>query len=61
VLNDSSNPAFRVAAEASLRALRRGAPYSFLPASQYETWNDVELDFRPQDMFRSAAASAPKF
>jgi outer membrane biosynthesis protein TonB len=61
VLNDSPNPAFRVAAEASLRALRRGAPYSFLPASQYETWNDVELDFRPQDMFRSAAASAPKF
>jgi len=61
VLNDNPNPAFRVAAEASLRALHRGAPYSFLPASQYDTWNDVELDFRPQDMFRSAAASAPKF
>jgi len=61
VLNNNPNPAFRVAAEASLRALHRGAPYTFLPASQYDTWNDVELDFRPQDMFRSAAASAPKF
>jgi hypothetical protein len=62
VLNNNPNPAFRVAAEASLRAIRRGAPYRFLPASQYESgWSVVELDFRPQDMFRSAAASAPKF
>jgi outer membrane biosynthesis protein TonB len=62
ILNDNPNPAFRVAAEASLRAIRRGAPYGFLPASQYENgWRDVELDFKPQEMFRSAAASSPRF
>jgi outer membrane biosynthesis protein TonB len=61
VINDSPRPTFRVAAEASLRAIRRGAPYTFLPASQYETWADVELEFKPQDMFRSAAAPSPRY
>src|SRR5262245_2372860 len=61
VLNNNPSPAFRVAAEASLRAIRRGAPCRFLPASQYASCCSVVLlDFTPQELFRSAAASAPR-
>jgi hypothetical protein len=57
VVNSSSNPNFRVAAEASVRAIRRCAPYAFLPQSQYNVWQDFEVVFVPREMFRGTTAS----
>ncbi len=61
VLNNNSSPAFRVAAEASVRAIRRCGPYNFLPLSQYEVWRDFDAVFRPADMFGGTTASASKY
>lgn len=52
LLNNSSHPAFQVAAESALRAVRKCAPYSFMPPAKYEAWKDVEVMFDPRDMFR---------
>ena len=50
--NNLSHPTFHVAAESALRAVRRCAPYSFMPVAKYEVWKDVEVTFDPRDMFR---------
>lgn len=42
----------QVAAESALRAIRRCAPYSFMPAAKYEAWKDIEVNFDPRDLFR---------
>lgn len=52
LMNSASHPAFQVASESALRAVRTCAPYSFLPATKYEAWKDVIVDFDPRDMFR---------
>jgi outer membrane biosynthesis protein TonB len=52
VMNHGSHPVFQVAAESALRAVRRCAPYSFLPIAKYDSWKDVIVDFDPRDMFR---------
>jgi outer membrane biosynthesis protein TonB len=52
LMNSGSHPAFQVAAESAMRAVRTCAPYSFLPAAKYEAWKDVIVDFDPRDMFR---------
>jgi len=52
LMNSGSHPAFQVAAESALRAVRSCAPYSFLPVAKYEAWKDVIVDFDPRDMFR---------
>jgi colicin import membrane protein len=50
--NSGSHPTFQVAAESALRAVRRCAPYSFMPIAKYDVWKDVEVTFDPRDMFR---------
>lgn len=52
LMNSGSHPAFQVAAESALRAVRTCAPFSFLPVAKYEAWKDVIVDFDPRDMFR---------
>jgi outer membrane biosynthesis protein TonB len=42
----------QVAAESALRAIRRCAPYSFMPIAKYDAWKDVEVTFDPRDLFR---------
>lgn len=49
VLNSSSNPAFRAAASSAVRAVMRCAPYS-LPASKYEAWKEVIINFDPREL-----------
>jgi len=41
---------FRTAAESALRAVRKCAPYDFLPKAQYDLWRDVDIVFRPEHM-----------
>lgn len=52
VANSGSHPVFHVAAESATRAVRRCAPYSFMPVAKYDVWKDVEVTFDPRDMFR---------
>jgi colicin import membrane protein len=52
VLNNISHPAFQVAAESALRAIRKCAPYSFMPVAKYDVWKDIEVKFDPREMFR---------
>ena len=52
LMNSGSHPAFQVAAESALRAVRTCAPFSFLPMAKYEAWKDVIVDLDPRDMFR---------
>ena len=51
VINTSMHPAFRVASESAVRAVQECAPFSFLPVAKYEVWQDITLDFNPQEMF----------
>jgi colicin import membrane protein len=52
VTNRSSSPLFQVAAESALRAVRRCAPFNFLPISKFEVWKDLDVKFDPVEMFR---------
>ena len=52
LINSGNHPAFQAAAESALRAVRKCAPYSFMPAAKYDAWKDVEVTFDPRDMFR---------
>ena len=52
VSNSGSHAMFQIAAESALRAVRRCAPYSFMPVAKYDVWKDVEVTFDPRDMFR---------
>jgi outer membrane biosynthesis protein TonB len=50
LMNRGSGSFFQVYAESALRAIRRCQPYR-LPIAKYEVWKDVEVSFRPTDMF----------
>lgn len=52
VTNQAAHPMFQIAAESALRAVRKCAPYSFMPRAKYDAWKDVEVNFDPRDMFR---------
>ncbi len=43
------DPAYRVAAEAALRAVRMCQPYQ-LPVEKYSSWREIEMRFDPRDM-----------
>jgi hypothetical protein len=45
------HPAFRVGSESALRAVLECAPFNFLPVAKYELWQDITLDFNPEEMF----------
>lgn len=49
VLNSSSNPAFRAAAGAAMRAVQRCAPLK-LPPDAYDYWRQVTINFDPKEM-----------
>jgi colicin import membrane protein len=52
LMNSGGHPAFQAASESALRAVRRCAPYTFMPPAKYEGWKDIIVDFDPRDMFR---------
>jgi colicin import membrane protein len=51
VVNSMSHPAFQVAAEYAVRAVIKGAPYTFLSPAKYDLWKDLVVSFDPQQMF----------
>jgi hypothetical protein len=51
VVNRSALPVFQVAAESAVRAVRKCAPFSFMPVAKYEAWKELEVNFDPKQMF----------
>jgi colicin import membrane protein len=51
VTNSDRNPLFTIAKEYAVRAVRTCQPFR-LPAAKYESWQDVEVNFAPENMFR---------
>jgi outer membrane biosynthesis protein TonB len=49
VINSSTSPFFRAAADSARRAVQRCQPYQ-MPAEKYDTWRDVILNFDPRKM-----------
>lgn len=50
VTNHGTHALFQIAAESALRAVRRCQPFR-LPVVKYDAWQEVEVSFRPEDMF----------
>jgi len=50
VINHSENPLFNKAAESAIRAVRKCAPFGFLPAATYEQWKALVVDFDPHTL-----------
>jgi outer membrane biosynthesis protein TonB len=44
-------PVGQALADAALRAVRRCAPYPFLPPEKYDSWETVTVNFSPPPMF----------
>jgi len=51
VLNSNPDPRFAAAAKSAVAALTKCAPFSFLPAAKYATWQEIVIDFDPHEMF----------
>ena len=49
-MNAPGQEFFRTAAESALRAVRKCAPYDFLPKAQYDLWRDMDIIFDPEHM-----------
>lgn len=50
VVNAEASPFFQAAADAAVRAVWQCQPYA-LPATKYELWRDMILNFDPREMF----------
>jgi hypothetical protein len=48
VTNENQDQNFKITAESAVRAIRNCAPYSFMPATSYDAWKELELAFDPQ-------------
>ena len=53
VVSSGSSPRYQAAAEAALRAVLQGQPYTMLRDETYEQWKYMEIDFDPKTMFHS--------
>ena len=51
VVNHSAVPVFQVAAESAQRAVRKCAPFTFMPVAKYDAWKEIEVNFDPKQMF----------
>lgn len=48
--NNVNENAFRTAAESALRAVRKCVPYDMLPKDKYDLWQEMQINFDPQEM-----------
>ena len=53
VISTGSSPRYQAAAEAAVRAVLQGQPYTMLREETYEQWKYMDIDFDPKQMFRS--------
>jgi colicin import membrane protein len=53
VVSTGSSSRYQAAAEAAVRAVLQGQPYSMLRDETYDQWKFMDIDFDPKSMFRS--------
>jgi colicin import membrane protein len=53
VVSSGSSARYQAAAEAAVRAVLQGQPYTMLRDETYEQWKYMDIDFDPKQMFRS--------
>ena len=53
VVSTGSSPRYQAAADAAVRAVLQGQPYTMLRDETYEQWKYMDIDFDPKQMFRS--------
>ena len=53
IVSTGSSPRYQAAADAAVRAVLQGQPYSMLRDETYEQWKYMDIDFDPKQMFRS--------
>ena len=51
LLNSQNHPAFKIMAEAAIRAIIECGPYDMLPPEKYDIWNEFSMEFDPRNMF----------
>jgi len=52
VVSTGSSPRYQEAADAAVRAVLQGQPYTMLRDETYDQWKSLEIDFDPKSMFR---------
>jgi colicin import membrane protein len=53
VVSTGSSPKYQAAAEAAVRAVIQGQPYTMLRDQTYDQWKYMDIDFDPEQMFHS--------
>jgi outer membrane biosynthesis protein TonB len=53
VVSTGSSPRYQAAADAAVRAVLEGQPYTMLRDETFEQWKYMDIDFDPKQMFRS--------
>ena len=53
VVSSGSSARYQAAAEAAVRAVLQGQPYTMLRDETYEQWKYMDIDFDPKQMFHS--------
>ena len=53
VVSTGSSPRYQAAADAAVRAVLQGQPYTMLRDETYEQWKYMDIDFDPKQMFHS--------
>jgi len=52
VVSTGSSPRYQAAADAAVRAVLQGQPYTMLRDETYDQWKYMDIDFDPKSMFR---------
>jgi outer membrane biosynthesis protein TonB len=53
VVSTGSSPRYQAAADAAVRAVLQGQPYTMLREETFEQWKYMDIDFDPKQMFHS--------
>ena len=53
VVSTGNSPRYQAAADAAVRAVLQGQPYTMLRDETYDQWKFMDIDFDPKQMFRS--------
>jgi outer membrane biosynthesis protein TonB len=53
VVSTGSSPRYQAAADAAVRAVLQGQPYTMLREETYDQWKYMDIDFDPKQMFHS--------
>ena len=53
VVSTGNSPRYQAAADAAVRAVLQGQPYTMLRDETYEQWKYMDIDFDPKQMFHS--------